>query len=165
MEDLECWGLPTIQRDIAPFRWHVPRITSVEGYGYVPGDQRYLVEVWVEKSTVDDVLQPICDRWAANLVSSVGFQSITSVITLLKRITELQKPTRIFYISDFDPAGDRMPVSVARQLEYWLDQFAKGADIKLIVRQLEDTMLPPLWQWFLLPIGIAGAITGWFLGR
>jgi len=37
----------------------------------------------------------------------------------------------IFYISDFDPAGDGMPVGVARQLEFWLQQYAPDADIKL----------------------------------
>ena len=41
------------------------------------------------------------------------------------------KPTRLFYLSDFDPAGDRMPVALARQIEFWLEQYAPGADVKL----------------------------------
>jgi hypothetical protein len=41
------------------------------------------------------------------------------------------KPTRIFYSGDFDPAGDSMPVAVARQIEFWLQDYAPGADIKL----------------------------------
>jgi hypothetical protein len=37
----------------------------------------------------------------------------------------------LFYISDFDPAGDRMPVGMARQIEFWLHKYAPDADIKL----------------------------------
>jgi hypothetical protein len=37
----------------------------------------------------------------------------------------------LFYISDFDPAGDRMPVAMARQIEYWLQEYAPDAALKL----------------------------------
>jgi hypothetical protein len=37
----------------------------------------------------------------------------------------------IWYISDFDPAGDSMPVSVVRQIEYYRDDYAPRARIKL----------------------------------
>jgi hypothetical protein len=111
---------------------------EVDGYGYdyCPGDQPYHLEVWIEKSTMDDVLKPICQRHGVNLVRGVGFQSITGAIRLLQRVQRLrrfanERPCRIFYISDFDPAGDQMPVAVARQLEFWLPQYAPGADVKL----------------------------------
>ena len=39
------------------------------------------------------------------------------------------KPTRIFYSGDFDPAGDSMPVAVAHQIEFWLQDYTPGADI------------------------------------
>jgi hypothetical protein len=64
-------------------------------------------------------------------VTSIGFQSMTGAINHLKRVRNLNKPSRIFYISDFDPAGDGMPVGVARQLEFWLQRYAPDADIKL----------------------------------
>lgn len=104
---------------------------GVSGYNYEAADQPYHIEVWVEKSTMDDVLQPICQRWGVNYVTSLGFQSITSVVSMLKRIAALGKPARILYISDFDPAGDGMPVAVARQIEYWAQQFAPDQPIKL----------------------------------
>jgi hypothetical protein len=56
---------------------------------------------------------------------------MTGAINHLKRVVGLHKPSRIFYISDFDPAGDGMPVGVARQLEFWLQKYAPEADIKL----------------------------------
>ena len=112
----------------------LPTVDLINGYTYEAIDQPYQVEVWVEKSTMDDVLLPLCEDLHVNLVTSLGFQSITSAIRLLQRayeVMKLGKPTRIFYISDFDPAGDGMPVAVARQLEFWLQDFAPGADIKL----------------------------------
>lgn len=36
---------------------------------------------------------------------------------------------RVFWLCDFDPAGDSMPVAMARQLEYWGQD--AGLDIKL----------------------------------
>jgi hypothetical protein len=87
--------------------------------------------VWIEKSTMNDVLLPICRRYGVNLVTSVGFQSITSAIHPIKRATQSGKPARVFYISDFDPAGDFMPQSVARQIEYWVKHYAPSADIAL----------------------------------
>jgi hypothetical protein len=57
--------------------------------------------------------------------------SITSIIHLLTRVARRNKPGRIFYVSDFDPAGDGMPTAVARQIEFWLDRHAMRLDIKL----------------------------------
>ena len=121
--------LPSIDVDLG-VDFYLPA-PSVFGYDYSPADQPYHLELWVEKSTMDDVLTPICEEIGANLVTSLGFQSITSVVTLLKRLAVYDKPARIFYISDFDPAGDGMPSAVARQIEFWLQDFAPGADVKL----------------------------------
>jgi hypothetical protein len=132
---LEDWMLPWIESDLsALLSLPLPTVDLVNGYTYEAIDQPYLVEVWVEKSTMDDVLLPLCEALRVNFVTSVGFQSITSAIRLLQRasaLVHLGRPTRIFYISDFDPAGDGMPVAVARQLEFWLQEYAPGADIKL----------------------------------
>jgi hypothetical protein len=126
------WRLPFIRSDLrAMLSFPIPEVEEIRGYDYHAADQPYLVEVWVEKSTQNDILIPICNRYAVNLVTSVGFQSMTGAINHLKRVRDLGKPSRIFYISDFDPAGDGMPVGVARQLEFWLQQFVPEADIKL----------------------------------
>jgi hypothetical protein len=132
---LEPWRLPRIESNLmALLSLPLPTVDVIDGYTYEAIDQPYQVEVWVEKSTMDDVLLPLCAELHVNLVTSIGFQSITSAIRVLQRahtIMQLGKPTRIFYISDFDPAGDGMPVAVARQLEYWLQEYAPDCDIKL----------------------------------
>ena len=123
------WVLPSIPTDMT-LDLSLPR-PDIDGYDYNSADQPYHVEIWVEKSTQDDALLPICRELRLNLVTSIGFQSITSTLSLLRRVRAADKPARILYISDFDPAGDGMPVAVARQIEYWLPEYAPGADVKL----------------------------------
>lgn len=96
--------------------------------------QPYHLEVWCEKSTMNDVLLPACERYGANLVTGEGEMSITAVFDLARRVNEARKPTRIFYISDFDPAGKSMPNAVSRKLEWMIANevgCANGADVRL----------------------------------
>jgi len=130
--DLPDFTLPNLAN--LPDDWGTPPPPGVYGYEYDTGAQPYLVELWVEKSTVNDELLPICQRYGLNLQPSKGFQSITGVAQMLSLAAaawEQGKPTRIFYISDFDPAGHNMPRQIARQIEFWRDRLAPGADIKL----------------------------------
>ncbi len=125
------WTLPNISIQLES-HLDLPE-PFVDGYDYKLADQRYHLEIWIEKSTMDDVLEPLCRRYGSDLVTGIGFQSITSVITMLRqRVSVHGKPTRIFYISDFDPAGEHMPVATARQIEFWRQEYAPGMEIKLI---------------------------------
>lgn len=81
--------------------------------------QPYHLEIWCEKSTMNDVLLPICRRYHANLVTFEGEVSITAVcVSFMRRLQHADKPARVFYISDFDPAGNSMPVAMSRKLEW-----------------------------------------------
>jgi hypothetical protein len=137
LPDLPSWGLPFIRYNLASQVILEMPSPEVGGYEYSQADQPYHLEVWVEKSTMNDILAPICRELHVNLVPGVGFQSITSAIRLLQRVhwmsikTGRDKPVIIFYISDFDPAGVVMPIGVARQAEFYLDTYAPGANIKL----------------------------------
>lgn len=120
----------TIDAELEEPRLSLPAI-SVEGYAYDDGEQPYLCEIWTEKTTMNDVLAPICQRYRANLVTAAGFQSITAAVNLIGRAQATGKPARVFYSSDFDPAGDKMPIAVARQTEYWIRQYDLDIDIAL----------------------------------
>ena len=131
-DELDAWALPQINSDLSFDTTTVlPGICEVTGYDYQAIDQPYHLEVWIEKSTMNDVLLPVCEALHINLITGEGFQSITNVVEMLKRVARFGKPARIFYISDFDPAGDGMPVAVARQAEFWLPRYAPGSDVKL----------------------------------
>lgn len=123
------WSLPKIRASLTanlagPEFWPT-------GYDYEDALQPYHVEIWCEKSTMNDVLRPLCRRHAVNFVTGVGFMSITNVVALLERVADLEKPCRILYIADFDPAGDSMPKSVARQIEFGIAEHESDVDIKL----------------------------------
>jgi hypothetical protein len=138
VDDIPPLTLPRIPTDLGEgLDLSIPR-PGVQGYEPALGDQPYHLEVWIEKSTENDELIPVCEEFQANLITGVGYQSITSAVKLLKRLNVIQallarkQPVRIFYIVDFDPAGVFMPGSVARQLEFYLKRYVPDADIKLM---------------------------------
>jgi hypothetical protein len=60
------WTLPSILIDFTA-SFDLPEVW-VSGYDYCQADQPYHLEVWVEKSTMNDVLVPLCQRLGATLV-------------------------------------------------------------------------------------------------
>ena len=102
------------------FASDLPNDLVFPNYHLVPlvDEQDYLVEVWVEKSTQNDVLVPLSRRLGFNLVAGVGEMSETAARLAVARAMEAGKPLHIIYISDFDPAGRSMPVALARKVEY-----------------------------------------------
>ena len=93
--------------------------------------QRYHLEIWCEKSTMNDVLVPLCERFGINLVTGVGELSHTRCVQLVERAINSGRPVRILYISDFDPAGASMPVAVARKIKHLLHQGGQDLDIQV----------------------------------
>jgi len=92
--------------------------------------QAYYLEIWCEKSTMDDILEPIGLRYGLNIVTGLGEMSVSRVHELVCRIKKNKKPVRILYISDFDPAGEGMPVSIARKIEFYI-HFEDAKNVKL----------------------------------
>lgn len=106
--------------------------TSVEGYFYEKDMQPYHVEVWAEKTTMNDVLLPLCRELGANYVSGAGYQSVTAMVSLLRdRVGRLDKPCRILYVSDYDDAGRNMPRQMARHMEFWSERYGTDHDIRV----------------------------------
>src|SRR5215208_2642003 len=106
--------------------------TEVSGYLYEEALQPYHVEVWAEKTTMNDILGPLCHALGANYVSGAGYQSITAMVNFLRhRVARLEKPCRVLYISDYDAAGRNMPKQMARQMEFWIKRYASDYDIRV----------------------------------
>lgn len=108
----------------------------------------YHIEIWAEKSTMNDVLEPIGKEYHANIVTFQGEASISAVYQLAMRIKKSGKPARIFYLSDYDPAGNSMSKAVARKLE-WMFQYlnmdeadAKVKSLVLTSDQIRQYRLP-----------------------
>jgi hypothetical protein len=93
--------------------------------------QPYCIEVWVEKSTVDDVLAPLCRLHDVNFTSGTGDISITRCHDLIERARGHGKPVRVLTITDFDPGGSNMPVGLARKLEFLIRDAAPDLDVQV----------------------------------
>lgn len=107
------------------------------------GRQPYLCEIWVEKTTMTDVLEPVAAKYSANLQEAKGESSIRMAFNLVNRLRTLKdkgfkKPVRVFYISDFDPHGLNMPKSMARHLEFFIRKIL-DFDVDLKVKALALT--------------------------
>jgi len=115
----------------------LPGVT-VAGYDYEPADQPVLLEIWVEKSTVDDVLVPICRAEHVNLKVGKGYESITAAVALLRRAEEMgHRRVHVFYVADLDRNGRFMPVVLARHCQFWA--MKKGIDVHVTVERLALT--------------------------
>ncbi len=107
-----------------------PELPALEFAGATYGSP-VLVEIWAEKTTMNDVLVPLARRYGANLITGTGEMSETSTRLFLDRVRAAGTPARILYVSDFDPAGRSMPVAVARKIEFALFQSDEALDVTL----------------------------------
>jgi len=121
-----------IDTDDYGYGFDFPELPFLPGYSLENfiGEQGYHIEVWAEKSTMNDVLLPLCEHHEVNLITGLGELSITQVVWLMNRIRP-EKPCRILYISDFDPAGKSMPVAVSRKIEKFVRDSDESYDIRL----------------------------------
>jgi hypothetical protein len=93
--------------------------------------QRYHLEIICEKSTIDDVLDPLGRKYQINVTSLTGEISETRCRQIVERARRSGRPCRILYISDFDPAGQSMPVAASRKIEFELAKKGLKLDIQL----------------------------------
>lgn len=106
------------------YRFETPR-------GWTPTGP-YQVELWCEKTTMNDILLPLCRERCVNLVTGMGELSETATRLLVDRVMATGKPTRIFYLSDFDPAGRSMPLAVSRRVQFALHAASLEVDLRVI---------------------------------
>ena len=109
--------------------------------------QPYLVELWVEKTTQNDILVPLAQRLGVNLVPGTGETSEILARAAVERAIEAERPMRILYISDFDPGGRSMPVGLARKIEFILSD--AGLDLDITLEPI--LLLPEQCEYYRLP--------------
>jgi hypothetical protein len=88
-------------------------------------NQDVYVEVWLEKEALAGVLYPVTEEYDVPLMVTRGYPSISYVYDAAATITEVDKPTIIYYLGDHDPSG----VDIPRNVEARLREFAPDADI------------------------------------
>jgi hypothetical protein len=121
--------------------WQVSPLREPPDFSFEPAivGQRYHVELWCEKSTMnDDVLVPLARQYGLNVVTAAGEISVTHCHQLIERAKTIGRPVRIFYSSDFDPAGMSMPVACARKIEFFIRRDDLDLDIQVRPIALTD---------------------------
>lgn len=81
------------------------------------GVQPFKLVLFGEKSSLEDVLEPIAFDHEADLYLPAGEISDTFLYTMAKVGAEDGRPMVVFTLSDCDPAGWQMPISIARKLQ------------------------------------------------
>ena len=119
----------------------------VLGYGNNAEDEEYIVEIWIEKSSFNKMLKPLCRELRINFQQLEGTASLIRTEEFMDRIYGFEKPARIFYMSDLDPVGVSMAKEVSRKIEYLAMKDGADIDIKvdplaLTSEQCEDYDLP-----------------------
>jgi hypothetical protein len=83
------------------------------------------VEVWLEKDALAGVLTPITDMFDVPLMVARGYASLSFLHGAAEYINELEVPTYIYHLGDFDPSG----VNAGEKIEQTLRELAPTAEI------------------------------------
>lgn len=78
--------------------------------------QKYALALFGEKSSLEDELRPLCARLGIDMYLATGEQSDTHIHRIAKDAVEVGLPLVVVTVSDFDPSGWQMPISIARKL-------------------------------------------------
>lgn len=147
--DSQLWRLPILNASTllpTDLNFEIPQL-EVYGYDFEYADRAVIPIVTFEKSTVDDIVDPICRELHMNYLSGAGYQSHTNIINLLLLMQEYEKDAVVLYGSDFDGAGAAMPVAMARTAQFYRHKFKIKQElyiqpITLSREQVEEYNLP-----------------------
>jgi hypothetical protein len=95
------------------------------------GVQPYKLVLIGEKSSLDDVLAPIAASRQADLYLPTGEPSDTQIHQMARIGAEDGRPMVVLYISDADPAGWQMPISVGRKLQAFRESLFPELDFQV----------------------------------
>jgi hypothetical protein len=128
-------------------RVEIPQLTLPVFWCQIPEEQPYRLCFVGEKTSLRPVLQPIAARTQGELLLPTGEISDTLIAELAARAITDERPTIVFYFSDFDPSGHQMPISVARKLQALRDLKYPGLDVQVLpvaltLEQVRELSLP-----------------------
>jgi hypothetical protein len=101
------------------------------------------VEIWLEKDALAGVVLPVTSMNDVPLMVARGYASLSFLYSAAEYINELEVPTYIYHLGDFDPSG----VNAGEKIEETLRELAPDADITferiaVTEEQISDWDLP-----------------------
>lgn len=114
--------------------------------GFEP-EQRYRLLIFGEKSSLDPIVGPLAERFQADLYLGAGELSDTRIYQMALEGARDGRKLIVFTLSDFDPSGHQMPISIARKLQAFRDLLFPDLEfevhpIGLTADQAEEFDLP-----------------------
>jgi hypothetical protein len=109
----EAWLSVGVEVEIPDAEELRPQI-AVDGF---TGRQPFKIVLYGEKTSLEDVLDPIASRYTADLFLPAGEISDTQLYEMGKVGAADGRPMIVFTVSDCDPAGWQMPISIGRKLQ------------------------------------------------
>ncbi len=103
---------------------------SASIYGFEQ-EQPYRLALYGEKTSLAPILGPISDRLGADLFLPTGEISDTQLHTLAKAGAEDGRELIVFTVTDFDPSGWQMTVSIGRKLQALRDVLFPDLDFQV----------------------------------
>ena len=106
-------------------------------------DANSYVEIWLEKDALSGVVYPITNMYDVPLMVARGYASLSFLHSAAEAIADLDVPTFIYHLGDFDPSG----VNAGEKIEETLRDLAPHADINfyriaVTPEQIEEWNLP-----------------------
>jgi hypothetical protein len=83
------------------------------------------VEVWLEKDALAGVVMPVTSDYDVPLMVARGYASLSFLHSAAEYIGEIDVPTYIYHLGDFDPSG----VNAGEKIEQTLKEMAPHAEI------------------------------------
>jgi hypothetical protein len=83
------------------------------------------VEVWLEKDALAGVIYPVTSMFDVPLMVARGYASLSFLYSAAEYINDLDVPTYIYHLGDFDPSG----VNAGEKIEETLREMAPNAEI------------------------------------
>jgi hypothetical protein len=88
-------------------------------------DAECYVEIWLEKDALAGVIWPVTSEYDVPLMVARGYASLSFLHDAAEAIGDLDVPTFIYHLGDFDPSG----VNAGEKIEETLREMAPAAEI------------------------------------
>ncbi|AMN42066.1 hypothetical protein [Rhodoplanes sp. Z2-YC6860] len=83
------------------------------------------VEIWLEKDALAGVVLPVTSKYDVPLMVARGYASLSFLHSAAEAIRDLDRPTYIYHLGDFDPSG----VNAGEKIEQTLKELAPDSEI------------------------------------
>jgi hypothetical protein len=104
----------------------IPDVSQLRPYPIATGfevRQAYHFVIFGEKSSLESIALPVARRYQADLYIPTGEISDTLIHQIARDAAADGRPLVLFTLSDCDPSGWQMPISIARKLQALKDLF------------------------------------------